>query len=347
MEFEQIMNKIKLGLTGELEKDVIYIMEQTAEYKQSPFAEKISRETGKMIYDMLSDEEKDLFGKVLQEDGVDIKNKIEQIEKEIFECNYLKASEMAEKILSNIINDGITEENFDYVSLNSLFELCIYTEIYKKGRYVKPTPFNYSYLYRIYGFCLFKLSRDEDAEKAYENALFWNPVSVSAMLDLAELKYNKKQYKSFFELIKNCFNYSYDLSQIALCYYNLGRYYETKKDSDLAINMYILAHYFKHNKAALRKIETISRKKGMTVNPPSAEEMKKICDSIGIPIGVNPKIITLAANFAENAKKQGNLDASKYFYDILFSLTGDKMVMDKILDYVKKSNEGETKENKE
>ena len=83
------------------------------------------------------------------------------------------------------------------------------------------------------------------------------------------------------------------------------------------------------------------------INPPSAEEMKKICDSIGIPIGVNPKIITLAANFAENAKKKGNLDASKYFYDILFSLTGDKMVMDKILDYVKKSNEGETKENKE
>ncbi len=335
MKFEEIMDKIRLGLTGEVEKDVIYIMQKNAEYRKSPFAEKINKETGKMIYDMLPDEEKVLFGQILQEDNGEVAEKTKKAEKEIFDGNYAEAVKIIETIIPNICAEGQDGGNFDCVSLNNLFEMYVYTEIYKKGRLVKPTKFNFSYIYKLYGFSLFKLSKDNEAKKAYEDALFWNPVGVDLMLDLSEILYLNKQYKNFIELVKNILKYSYDINQISLCYYNLGRYYGETEKLDLAVNMYILSHYFKPNKAALKKLQKITMEKGIEINPLSAEEMKKICDEADIQMGVNPDIVKLAASAGTNAKKQGNIEAAKYFYDILFSLTGDKAVFDTVFDFMR------------
>jgi len=347
MDFEEIIEKIKLGLTGDIEKDVIYIMHKNAEYKKSPFSDRINRETGKMIYDMLSDEEKVLFGQVLTGDSFEIMTKIKNAEKEVFEGAYMNAIKILESIIPNICNEGKSDGTFDYVSLNNLFEMCIYSEIYKKGILVKPTPFNFAYVFKIYGYSLFKLSKDDEAENAYNNAIFWNPIGVDILLDLAELKYMKKQYRSFIGLIKKCFKYCYDINQIALCYFNLGRYYYQKQNYEIAADMYILSHYFKPNKAAYQKLESLSSEKKIDITPPSPVDMKKICESLDIQMGVNPDIIRLAASSGTNAKQQGNIEAAKYFYDILFSLTGDKAIMDTVFDYMKdiknKSTETDSK----
>lgn len=335
MEFNDIMDKIKLGLTGETEKDVIYIMQKSAEYSKSPFAEKINTETGKMIYDMLSGEEKILFGHFLQYDSGKVGEKIKNAEKEIYEGNFAKAAEIIKPILSSICCPERNGGKFEYASFNNLFEMYIYTEIYKKGAFVKPAKFNFSYIYKLYGFSLFKLSRDEEAEEAYENALSWNPVDVGLMLDLSEIMYLLKKYKKFMELIKSSFKYSYKIGQISLCYYNMGRYYEERKDYEMAVNMYILAHYFEPNKAAFEKLKKMKSERGVYINTPSAEDMKKICEKANVQMGVNPDIVKLAAAIGTNAKKRGSVEAAKYFYDILFSLTGDKYVLDKVFDFVK------------
>ncbi len=334
MGFEEIMDEIRLGLTGEVEKDVIYIMRKNMEHKKSPFADEIGRETGRMIYERLPDGEKEAFKRLLEEDTKEIRKKISNIEKEIYEGNYIKAVETAETIISNICDDGKTDGNFDYVSFNNLFELCVYTEIYKKGGYVKPTPFNFSYVFRLYGYSLFKLSRDDEAYRAYEKAVSWNPVWVETLLDFAELKYMKKQYKSFFEIIKKCLEYSYDINYTSLCYYNLGRYYYEKENYELSVNMYILSHYYKPSEAPYKKLENLA-KMGFEIKPPSVDDMKKICDTIGIRMGVNPEIVKLAAKMGTDAKKSGDIEIAKYFYDILFSLTGDKTILDAVFDYMK------------
>ncbi len=336
MNFEDIMNEIKLGLTGEAEKDIIYIINKSAEYKKSPFADRITKETGKMVYNMLPDKEKQLFEQFLNDDKEEIEKKIDEATKEISECNYMKALEIIETIISNICRDNNITGNIDCVSLNNFFEMCIYTNIFKKDVLIKPTPFNFSQVYRLYGYCLYKLSRDDEAEKAYENAVFWNPIGIDALLDFAEIKYLKRQYKTFVELIKKCLKYSYDIGQIALCYFNLGRYYYAKKQFNMATNMYILSHYFKPNKASFEKLEELSKELGKEISPPSPEEMKQICDNLEIQMGVNPEIVKLAAKIGTDAKKQGNLEVARYCYDILFSLTGDKNVIDEVFNFMKK-----------
>lgn len=335
MSFDEIMNKIKAGLTGETEKDVIYIMQKTAEYKKSPFSDEISRETGKMIYNMLPEKEKALFAQVLSDDDNEIKNKINDILKNISEGGYADAIKILEEIIPNIQNDSRANADFDYVSLGSLFEMYIYTELFKKGRLVKPTRFNFAYIYKLYGYCLFKLSRDDEAKTAYENALLWNPVGADLMLDLSEIMYINKNYKNFLKLIKSCLKYSYDISQISLCYFNLGRYYFEKENYEMSVNMYILSNYFKPNKAALNKLKAIAVEKNIKISPPTVEEMRKICEDADVFMGVNPDIIKIALDAGTNAKHHGLIDAAKYFYDILFSLTADKAVLDTIFSHTK------------
>ena len=72
--------------------------------------------------------------------------------------------------------------------------------------------------------------------------------------------------------------------------------------------------------------------------------MKEICDKVDIQVGVNPDIVKLAAKAGTVAKKQGNIEAARYFYDILFSLTGDKSVVDTVLDFVKHIKNNSNKE---
>ena len=264
-----------------------------------------------------------------------MRQKIKNAEKNIFDGNYAEAVRVIETIIPNIQEDGQDGGNFDYLSLSNLFEMYIYTEIYKKGRLVKPTKFNFSYIYKLYGFSLFKLSKDAKAREAYEKALFWNPIGVDLMLDLSQIMYLTKQYKKFIELSKRCLKYSYEINQISLCYYNLGKYYSEKENFDFAVNMYILSHYFKPNKAAFKKLEKLSSEKGVSINPPSVEEMREICGRADIQMGVNPDIVKLAASAGTNAKKSGNIEAAKYFYDILFSLTGDKSVFDAVFDFMR------------
>ena len=98
--------------------------------------------------------------------------------------------------------------------------------------------------------------------------------------------------------------------------------------------MYILSHYYKPSEAPYKKLENLA-KMGFEIKPPSVDDMKKICDTIGIRMGVNPEIVKLAAKMGTDAKKSGDIEIAKYFYDILFSLTGDKTILDAVFDYMK------------
>lgn len=337
MEYNEILEEIKAGLTGDVQKDVIYLMEKNEQYKKSPYAADISRETGKMIYNILPENEKAMFSHVLNEDSGDIRKKIENAEKYISEQDYLKALDILEGIIPNICDDERENSECDYVSLNSFFELCIYTEIYRKGRPVRPTPFEFSEVYRLYGFSLYKLMRDDEAEKAFEKAVYWNPVGVPCLLELAEMKYRKKSYKSFLKIIKDCLKYTYSIIELAVCYSNLGRYFYDKGDLDTSSAMYIVSDYFKPNEFVLKKLEGIAKEQNRKFKRLSSEEMKSICERNDISFGVNPEIIKLAAGVGTDAKRQGNIQAAKYCYDILFSLTGDKAVQDMIFNLMRKN----------
>ena len=58
MSFDAIMNEIKAGLTGDSNADIDYLQEQVDKYKDHEDAKKIIMECGKLIYELLPEDQK-------------------------------------------------------------------------------------------------------------------------------------------------------------------------------------------------------------------------------------------------------------------------------------------------
>lgn len=66
-EFNKIMHKITAGLTGDQKADLAYLVEQTEAYKDHEPGQEIVRACGRLIYDLIPEEKRDLLDKAIQE----------------------------------------------------------------------------------------------------------------------------------------------------------------------------------------------------------------------------------------------------------------------------------------
>ncbi len=55
-EFDKIMSEINSGLTGEPEKDLAFLNDQTNKYKDHKYGKEILRACGRLMYDVMPDD---------------------------------------------------------------------------------------------------------------------------------------------------------------------------------------------------------------------------------------------------------------------------------------------------
>ena len=61
MTYDGIMRNITAGLTGDADKDGIYLNEQMEKYKEHEFATEIIRACGRIFYELIPDDKKKKF----------------------------------------------------------------------------------------------------------------------------------------------------------------------------------------------------------------------------------------------------------------------------------------------
>lgn len=324
MTTENIIKNIKTALSGEPEKDIEYLTKQLFKYKDSH--KEISKEIGVLIYDCLPENEKNIFSHVLY--GEDDKNKtLEEAYEMIKNGQLLNAKIILNEEIKNIRKQDNDRNECVYLSLNTFFELCVYTEIYNKDIPVRPTPFEFNLFYKLYGFILFKQEKLDEAKEALENALYWNPVSLPCLLDLAEIYKTENNIEKMYDITKNSLKYAYDRHSISRCYRNLGYYYIEKKDYETAICLYVMANEYEESPKIVNELSRIIAETGKKLKKPSAEEIAKKLKEKNIQIGSNPEIIKIAVGIGNNARDIGEKEAAEYCYNIVFNLTGDINVM--------------------
>ncbi len=330
MTFE-ITKKIKSALTGDPKKDIEYLTSEFFKYKEHPNFDEISREIGVLIYNCLPDNEKAAFSFVLcpQDNKKDILDEAyEMIKNE----QYVNAQIILNEEIKNIRKQEQNRNDCVYLSLNTFFELCVYTEIYNKGVPVRPTPFDFNLFYKLYAYALFKQGKNDKAKLALENALYWNPVSVPCILDLAEIYKIENNLDKMYELTQECFKYVYDRHNLSRCYRNLGFYYTEKEDYETAVCLYVFSDQYQESPKSIEALYKIKEKIGGKLKKPSAQRIKKNFEEKNIMLGPNPQIIKTAVGVGNNARDMGEKEAAEYCYNIVFSLIGDVNIERKIKD---------------
>jgi tetratricopeptide (TPR) repeat protein len=334
--FDQIMTEITSKLTGDPKVDVKYLMDQGEVYKNHNYSKEITRAIGRIIFEIVPDEIRDEFNKVVNNNNLGIENVLEEADFQLYRNNCDKALKITETLIKRIEEMNCFDDDAvsEYHSFNNFFEEIVYKKIFNPSKEIRRIPENYAGAYLKYGVVLFELKKYDEAKIALEKANKYNPINIDILFELSEIYKMNKNWDKYLEINKKCLEFAYNSIALARCYRNFGFYYIEMGKYEIAIALLFLSIHFDQNaKIAQSELLYISQKTGKSIKEPDVNEIEKIVENIGIKLGANEIIISVAISFAFEALNNNNNEVAKHFFKISYDLTKDekiKEIIDKI-----------------
>lgn len=327
--YEDIINDIKANLGGNKDLDRKYLSTQIDKYKDHPYNKEILKEISRMMWDCLSDEEKIEFIEISQNENpiMDILNDVSY---DIEQGEYRLALDKLDKFMKTFQppfeDDKVTEYHF---FTNPMDEILFNTYIGAEKE-VRLIPDNQPLLdlYYIYGFLLLETQKIDEAEEYLKKAIRINPVSSRIILELCEIyKQHTYNYNKYYMYASDALKYAYYPMDIGRCYRALGNYYIAENQMKTALALFTYSMEFDLSPLAYREINYIKSKNNIEL---TLDESIDIIKNKNIQIGPNPFILETLETLANEYEENMLLNQSIYFYKLLYNLTDDEKILDRI-----------------
>lgn len=330
--YKEIINEIKANLGENKDLNRQYLSTQIEVYRDHPYNKEIIREISRMMWDCLSEDEKQEFADLSERENpiMDILNDIYyDIENGRYDVPREELDKFMETFLDMFEDDKVSEYHY---FTNPLEELIFrkYIGAKKELRYI-PDNQPILDLYYVYGFLLLENQEYEKAEEYLKKAISINPVSSRIILELTEIyKVHTYTFNEFFIRTCDALKYAYYPQDIARCYRNLGYYYIEENQMRTALALFIYSMEYEASPLAYTEIKYIQ---GQTDNMElTLGECIKIIESKNIQIGVNPFILETLDEFIKEYESNKLYNQLLYFLELKFDLTNDKKTLEKIND---------------
>ena len=321
--YEEIIKEIKANLGENRDLNRQYLSSQIEVYKDHPYNKEIIKEISRMMWDCLSEDEKQEFIEISERENpvMDILNDIYyDIENGNYETPLEELNAFMETFPEMFEDDKVSEYHYFTNPLEDLiFRKYIGAE--KELRYI-PDNQPLLDLYYVYGFLLLENQEYDKAEEYLKKAIRINPVSARIILELTEIyKVHTYTYNEYFIRTCDALKYSYYPQDIARCYRNLGYYYIEENQMRTALALYIYSMEFEASPLAYTEIKYIQSKNDnmeLTLN-----ECIEIIEGKNIQLGVNPFIIETLNELIREYEKNKLYNQALYFMELQFDLTHD------------------------
>ena len=327
--YEEIIKEIKSNLGSNKDLNRQYLSSQIEVYKDHPYSKEIIREISRLMWDCLSEDEKQEFIEISSKENpiMDILNDIyPDIEHGNYETPLDKLDDFMQTFPDMFEDDAVSEYHY---FTNPLEELVFrkYIGLKKELRYI-PDNEPLLDLYYVYGFLLLESQRYDKAEEYLKKAIKINPVSARIILELTEI-YKVHTYTLNESFIRTCdaLKYAYYPQDIARCYRNLGYYYVEENDMKTALALYIFSMEYEASPLAYAEIKFIQSKNDISL---SLKESIDIIKSKNIQLGVNPFILETIDEFIKEYGENKLYNQMLYFMELKFDLTDDAETLEKI-----------------
>ena len=326
--YEEIIKEIKANLGENRDLNRQYLSSQIEVYKDHPYNKEIIKEISRMMWDCLSEDEKQEFIEISERENpiMDILNDIYfDVENGNYEIPLEKLNAFMETFPEMFEDDKVSEYHYFTNPLEDLiFRKYIGAE--KELRYI-PDNQPLLDLYYVYGFLLLENQEYDKAEEYLKKAIRINPVSARIILELTEIyKVHTYTYNEYFIRTCDALKYSYYPQDIARCYRNLGYYYIEENQMRTALALYIYSMEFEASPLAYTEIKYIQSKNDnmeLTLN-----ECIEIIESKNIQLGANPFIIETLNDLIRKKKKNKLYNQALYFMELQFDLTHDAKTLE-------------------
>ena len=336
--YNEIINEIKANLGENRDLNRKYLSAQIEKYKDHPYNKEIIREVSRMMWDCLSDEEKEEFIEISEKENpiMDILNEISEF---LEVGDYKKALEILDEFMESFPGMFEDDKVSEYHSFTNPLEELLFRKYVGAEKEVRLIPDNKPLLdlYYIYGFLLLENNQLEEAEISLKKANKINPVSARVILELSEIyKKHTPSFNKFYMYTTDALTYSYYPNDIARCYRNLAYYYVEENKFNIAIALLKYSMSFEMNVMAYSELHYIETK-GQNIDM-TLEEAIEIIKDKNIQLGVNPFILETLNELAIEYENNKLFNQAIYFYELIFNLTNDEKISEKIKNITSKIN---------
>lgn len=344
MNLDTILRKITDGLSGNNEADIVYLQKQAEKYQNHKYGKEIMRACGRMMYELIPEEQKDGIGQLIANDAMGLEMLMKEIRFNIYEKNYDKALQLSKALVLKIEKEDLFEDDTvsEYYTFTEVFEEILFTHYHPSEKEIRRASIPYSEIYLVHGNLLFECNQIAEARAYLEKALRWNPASCTIGFEYIETFKVTGELKTYFELTKNQFEYAYRPKDVARCFRNLGYYYiEIEEYSVAAVCYYISMFYDEDNEMAQSQLYYIEQTAPTEYPKPSVELIAQYEKEYDIPRGANRDVIGLAHAYSQYTIEEDVLDAAVYFLTIFCELTDDEESWKQLYELKEKLDEAE------
>ena len=329
MDLEKILKEITSGLSGDKEKDMQYLKEQSEKYKEHEYAKEILRACGRLMFELIPDDKKKELERLIDNDAKGTEATIKEIRFNVFEGNIEKAYKLSETLVSKIEAAPMFENDAasEYFIFDNLFEQILYAYYNRPQKDLRRATIPYGEIFYMHGNLLFEMKRIPEARAYLEKALRWNPASCTIAFEYIETFKAEKQFDKFFELTKEQYKYAYKPHDVARCFRNLGYYYIEIKEFSVAAACYLVSMFYEQSQFAQSQLYYIEQIAGEDYQKPTAELLEQYEEQYGLPRGAHSDVIGLSYAYGHKALEDGELELAAYFLEIFCGLTDDENEM--------------------
>ena len=340
---EEKINMIVEKLTGNYESDLQYLNSMKEEALQE-FVDK--RETLRAINsvikevenvqtevlnndednneDIVSEESKELFDKVLNELYEDLNNK-----------NYDSALNNCKTLINEV--EGIAKTNDPskiYCSFSCEFEKKLFEKIFAGEKQVIATPYANDVIYILYSQILVEKHRNSEALEALNRALYWNFLNRDARFKMIDLYFRKKEFVNCVEAIKKLQSISYTVVDLAQCYNKMASVYESLNDYKIAYALYFLSFNYVDDENTAMHVQNLLDKH-TDLEELTVSDLSDLLVENEIQIGPNANLIDAYRNVTKELIENNSIDEAMMLVQNDYALTktdGLEDVYEKLLD---------------
>jgi tetratricopeptide (TPR) repeat protein len=237
--------------------------------------------------------------------------------------DYAKAKRVVQQAIDEILPHYPANEEKEFHNARSLMEIVLFNYHFAPKKEVVIIEEPIASYYRMYGSVLMDENNFPLARGCFARGLEWDPVDFTIFSEYAETFKMQGEMDSFEHLTRMAYKYAYTSEMLARVYRNLG-YCFTEKGLYVASSAcYQLSlAYEPHNKNALNELEYIASKMELELKPLSNDRLHEVAKKHDIPLGADDDVLGLSRYLGEKSLKEGEKDKARYYYEVLYDLTG-------------------------
>ncbi len=330
MSYQEIMEEITKGLTGDVDKDLEYLARQQTQYRAHPLAAEILGGIYRLVYKMLPEDEKESFIKAAEKDQ-------HHFDAILLEARYRlmeKDLDGAERLLESVMPSGTAtaEEGKDSICIefDNALEYLFYVNRYGASKEIQQPALSVAELYLLYAYILIEKREFQKAFDVIDRALERKPLFTDIMFERAEIYKLQADMDGFFKTTVETFPFCYRREDIARYFRNLGYFFIEKEDWPEAMFCYIVSTHWHSTEVAESQMFHITSKSGYVFEAENINPCRQRLEERGAPFYPEPLWVSCALYMGDLAKQEKEYEGALSYYSVAYDLTEDAGILAKI-----------------